>query len=144
MFEAYRLKIESAEPERAWQAKTPTTISGLAPFVRAFFRRFEDPNDPLGNMKRLQHAMTWEFSREVTVPRRQAWINQLISTEFPGLARADRERLSDLFVVLLSASMGEALRGYLDRSAAEMVDRVGWALDALSAYARQRSTRKRG
>ncbi len=142
LFEAYRLTVERALTGTAKPAALPTTMAGMAPTVRAFFRRFGDPDDPIGHTKRLHNAMEWELSREVTVPRRMAWIDHVMTTQFPGLSRADRERMSDLFVVVVSASMAEALRGYLNRSPDEMADRAIWALNALSAYATQRSKKK--
>ena len=103
--------------------------------VNRFFRRFDDPSDPMFGMRRLRPSLAWEFSREVTVPRRQEWAAAIIDAHCPGLSVVDRQRFSDLVVVLVSSSLGEAMVGYLGRSGAETADRVQWALEALLTQA---------
>jgi AcrR family transcriptional regulator len=143
LFEAYRLHVEGSEPAGGKTARVPTTMAGMAPAIRGFFRRFDDPGDPIGGMRRLGPSLAWEFSREVTVPRRQQWATDVIAAHCPELGAADRQRFSDLMVVLVSASMAEALRGYLNRSAGEVADRVIWAVDALLAHAKAQASKPR-
>jgi AcrR family transcriptional regulator len=140
LLDAYRLRIEGDAPSD----RLPPTLTGMTSAVRAFFRRFDDPGDPLGGMRRLPVSPAWEFSRAITVPLRQAWAAEIIAASCHGLSAADRRRFSDLIVVLVSASTGEALRGYLDRSGEEAADRVLWAIGALIAHANARSTHRRG
>lgn len=136
LFEAYRLRVEGATTasDRA-VVQSATTLDRIAPHVKAFFRRFDDPSDPMFGMRRLRPSLAWEFSREVTVPRRQEWAAAIIDAHCPGLSVVDRQRFSDLVVVLVSSSLGEAMVGYLGRSGAETADRVQWALEALLTQA---------
>ena len=136
LFEAYRLRVEgsSTEEERAI-TRSSTSIEKMAPHIRAFFRRFDDPADPVFGMRRLRPTLAWEFSREVTVPKRREWAKAIIDANCPGLASIDRQRFSDLLVVLVSSSMGEAMRGYLNRSGKDTADRVNWAVHALLSHA---------
>ena len=136
LFEAYRLRVEgsSTEEERAI-TRSSTSVEKMAPHIRAFFRRFDDPADPVFGMRRLRPTLAWEFSREVTVPKRQEWAKAIIDANCPSLAPADRQRFSDLLVVLVSSSMGEAMRGYLNRSGKDTADRVNWAVHALLDHA---------
>ena len=136
LFEAYRLRVEgaTAESDRAL-VQSATTLDRIAPHVRAFFRRFDNPADPVFGTSRLRPTLAWEFSREVTVPRRQEWAAAIVDANCPGLGPADRQRFSDLLVVLVSSSIGEAMHGYLNRSGKDTADRVQWALEALLAHA---------
>lgn len=136
MFEAYRLRAEGATPESdRTLVQSATTLERIAPHVRTFFRRFDNPADPVFGMRRLRPSLAWEFSRETTVPRRQEWAAAIVDANCPGLGAADRQRFSDLVVVLVSSSLGEAMAGYLNRSGQETADRVQWALEALLAHA---------
>ena len=128
LFEAFVTRHEASYPAAV------AALDDVHGAVSMFFARFDDPNDAMFSMRRARAS--WEMSRLVTVPRRRALFGVWLDQQVPGLATAERERLLDLLVVLLSATTGEAFRGYLDRTGAETADRVSWAIDALVAQAR--------
>jgi AcrR family transcriptional regulator len=105
--------------------------------TRAFFGRFDDPKDPLGAVERL--GTVWQFSRVGTVPRRRALAEKLIGDEAPDLPEPQRTWMVDAVVVLFSSATGEAFRGYLGLTGAEMADRVDFITDALLARAQELS-----
>jgi AcrR family transcriptional regulator len=120
--------------ERQHAAPPVVDLPSLVAAIDPFFRRFDDPAD-LARAERL-HVM-WELSRAATVPRRRAFLEGLIDAEAPGLPERDRTLIVDLGVVLVSTAMGEALRGYLGLTGAEMGERVTYAVRLLVAHARQ-------
>ena len=127
LFEAIYLHEEARRPPRD-KAEVLDRAS-----IGELFARFDDPEDPLGKAPRLGAA--WEFSRASTVPRRRHHFEALVDQRLPRLPSPQREWLIDLGVVLISSSIGEAFRGYLDRTGAETADRVWFALEALLAHA---------
>ena len=90
--------------------------------------------------------LVWDVRREVTVPRRRAYMERLIDQWVPGITEADRRRLSDILVVLVSAATASAFRGYSDTSSRETADRVQWLLESVvrDARTRARATKKEG
>lgn len=133
LFEAFRLHIEG---NRTSGNRTPdvTQPAAVAAGVRTFFKRFDDPNDPVATMRRLRSSSVWEFSRTVTVPRRREWAAALCDARCPNANPRDRQRLIDLITVLVSASMAEAMGGYLGRTGKDTADRVNWAIEALITH----------
>ncbi len=142
LFEAFRLHVEGT---RASDKRTPDAArpAAVAAGVREFFKRFDDPADPLATMRRLRASPAWEFSRTVTVPRRREWVAALCDARCPNASARDRQRLIDLLTVLVSASMAEAMGGYLGRTGKDTADRVNWAIDALIAYANRTADKER-
>lgn len=127
LFEALYSKTEA-------MAANPVEVEqDLRGGLRKFFARFDDPDGVYARATRLNSV--WEFSRATTVPRRKAWCSAYIERQLPGLPEPQRALLLDLCVVLISSTMAEAHRGYLDRSGAETAERVQFALDALFAHA---------
>ena len=125
-----------AREERGAPSRTSDPVASLPDDCRAFFRRFDDPEDIL-NAGRLN--VMWQLSRVGTVPRRRALFERIVEERCPALPEPQRTWLIDLGVVLLSSATGEAFRGYLDRSGAETAERVQFALEALLAHARSLS-----
>lgn len=125
------------------EAKVPVSpsldLASLDGAIRTFFRRFDDPDDVV-RAGRL--SVMFEISRVGTIPRRRAAVEALVDVECPGLAQPERTWLVELIVVLVSSAVGEAFRGYLDRSGDETADRVMFAIDALIAHARTLAKKK--
>lgn len=134
LFEAFRLHVEGTSASHA-RTPDPTHPAAVTNAVRTFFKRFDDPTDPMATMRRLRSAPAWEFSRTVTVPRRREWVAALCDARCPKASARDRQRVIDLLTVLVSASMAEAMGEYLGRSGKDTADRVNWAIDALIAHA---------
>jgi AcrR family transcriptional regulator len=134
LFEAYRLHVEGPQAHID-VGSMPVQRTAVAAVIREFFGRFDAPDDPLSGVGRLRAPLAWEFSREITVPRRQLWAEQIVAARAPRATGLTRKRLVDLLVVLVSSSMGEAFRGYLRASGAQTADRVVWAVEALLTQA---------
>ena len=116
----------------------------LGPALEAVFAHRNQVADllgPIGNS-----PLVWDVRREVTVPRRRAYMERLIDQWVPGITEVDRRRLSDILVVLVSAATASAFRGYCDSSSSETADRVQWLLESVikDARARARVTKKEG
>lgn len=134
LFDAFRLHVEG--PLAAQDVgRLPVHRAAVAAAIRTFFARFDTTSDPLSGPGRLAAPLAWEFSREATVPGRRIWAERLVEARAPHAAGRSRERLIDLIVVLVSSSMGEACRGYLQATGAHTGDLVTWAVDALLAHA---------
>lgn len=122
---------------RAYAARTSKGHDDLASFdrqalpraIRAFFGRYDDPSDLLVTVERL--STVWQFSRVGTVPRRRALAEKLLRDEAPDLPEPQRTWIVDLVVVLFSSATGEAFRGYLGLTGAEMAERIDFVTDAL-------------
>ncbi len=93
---------------------------------------------PIGNS-----PLVWDVRREVTVPRRRAYMERLIDQWVPGITDVDRRRLSDILVVLVSASTASAFRGYCGNAARETAERVQWLLESIIRDARTRAQVKK-
>ena len=136
LFEAFMAYVD-----RNYSTATAPTRLTLPEFrrgVRQFMARFDDPNDAINQVRRAGGgAALFSLSRATTVPRRRQWIESLIDTEVPELTAATRTALVDLGIVLVSAAMAEAFRGYLGLSGRQAADRIILAVDALVEQARR-------
>jgi len=124
---------------------TPTNVdfseSNLGPALEAVFEHRNQVADLLGPVG--NSPLVWDVRREVTVPRRRAYMERLIDQWVPGITEADRRRLSDILVVLVSAATASAFRGYCATSSRETADRVQWILESVLKDARTRARVKK-
>jgi AcrR family transcriptional regulator len=124
LFRAY-----AARTSRGYDDEATFDRAKLQVAIRAFFGRFDDPKDPLQSMERLGTA--WQFSRVGTVPRRRLLAEKLLRDEAPDVPEPQRTWIIDAVVVLFSSATGEAFRGYLGLTGAEMAERVDFITDAM-------------
>jgi AcrR family transcriptional regulator len=142
LFRAY-----AARTSRGHDDEATFDRAALPRAIRAFFDRYDDPADPLRSVERL--STVWQFSRVGTVPRRRLLAEKLLRDEAPDLPEPQRTWCVDAIVVLFSSATGEAFRGYLGLTGAEMAERVDFVTDALLRRAIEiskaaRRTRKGG
>ncbi|MEQ1913154.1 MAG: TetR/AcrR family transcriptional regulator [Vicinamibacterales bacterium] len=120
---------------------TPTDVDfsegNLGPALEAVFEHRNQVADLLGPVG--NSPLVWDIRREVTVPRRRAYMERLIDQWVPGITDADRRSLSDILVVLVSASTASAFRGYCGNSSGETAERVQWLLESVIKDARTRA-----
>ena len=119
----------------------PTNVDfsegNLGPALEAVFEHRNQVADllgPIGNS-----PLVWDVRREVTVPRRRAYMERLIDQWVPGITESDRRRLSDILVVLVSAATASSFRGYCGNSSSETAERVRWLLESVIDDARTRA-----
>ena len=123
----------------------PTDIDfsegNLGPALEAVFEHRNQVADLMGPI--ANSLLVWDVRREVTVPRRRADMERLIDQWVPGITDVDRRRLSDILVVLVSASTASAFRGYCGNSSSESAERVQWLLESVIKDARTRARVKK-
>ncbi len=123
------------------QTEAAPDINAYPEWIRTFFHARFRVSEQLGVWE--NHALTWELRKTVTIPRRRAYMRQLIEAWNPDLREPHRTWLEDILVVLVSSAVVSAFKNYVGADAESGADRLTWILDALKAHAMQtQPTRK--
>jgi AcrR family transcriptional regulator len=116
----------------------PRTLDDLRPGVRALFER-TDSFDELTRAAMASPAS--EEVRKLSVPRRLEIFRRLADSIEPKLAKADRDRVARLLVILTTSSALRMWRDQLGASVDEAVNDVDWVVRAAITAASTRSSR---
>jgi AcrR family transcriptional regulator len=119
----------------------PRSMGNLRDGVYEIFERV----DRLQSLDELARAAmvnpAAEEARRVSMPRRLAMARGLTDTIEPQLAKADRERIARLLVVLTTSAALRVWRDHLESSVDEAADDVDWVIRSAIAGAASRRRR---
>ncbi len=110
----------------------PRSIDELQDGVRAIFERI-DSFDDLARAAMASPAA--EEARRITMPDRLALGRRLADSIVPKLAKADRDRIARLLVVLITSSALRVWRDHLGSSVEKAADDIDWVVRAAIAAA---------
>jgi AcrR family transcriptional regulator len=110
----------------------PRSIDELQDGVRAIFERI-DSFDDLARAAMASPAA--EEARRITMPDRLALGRRLADSIVPKLAKADRDRIARLLVVLITSSALRVWRDHLGSSVEKAADDIDWVVRAAVAAA---------
>lgn len=137
----FRATVEHADALVPAPAHIDFSQSNLGPALEAAFEHRNKVADLLGPI--ANSPLVWDVRREVTVPRRRAFVDRLIDQWVPGITDEDRRKFSDILVVLVSAATASSFREYTGNSSAETAERVRWILELLIGDTRTRARIKK-
>jgi AcrR family transcriptional regulator len=129
------------EIEKTMPGPPPSVSDDFRPNVRGFFVRQAQIREKYGAF--ADSALLWQMRREITVPRRRAYVEQITARILPELREPERTWFVDLVVVMVSSMMSGALAEYVGAVGDGAADRIEWALDALIAHAKKTKTKGR-
>lgn len=116
----------------------PGSVDELRDGVRAVFDRIE----ALDDLARAAVASpAADEARRATMPKRLEMARRFADTIEPTAAKADRERIARLLVVLTSSSALRTWREYLGASVEQAAEDVEWVMRAAVAAASRRHDR---
>jgi AcrR family transcriptional regulator len=110
----------------------PRSIDELRGGVRAIFERI-DSFDDLARAAMASPAA--EEARRITMPDRLALGRRLADSIVPKLAKADRDRIARLLVVLITSSALRVWRDHFGSSVEKAADDIDWVVRAAVAAA---------
>ena len=110
----------------------PRSVEEVRDSMRALFDRL-DAFDDLARAAAASPAV--EEVRRATMPRRLALTRRVADSLAPGLAEADRDRITRLLVVLTASSSLRMWRDHLGSSADQAADDLDWVVRAAIAAA---------
>lgn len=108
----------------------PRSIDELPDGVRSFFERL-DAADDLAWAAMASPAS--EEARAIHMPDRLEFGRRIAGSIEPKLAKADRERIARLLVVMISSSSLRVWRDHLGGSVEQAADDINWAIRAAIA-----------
>ena len=116
----------------------PRTLDDLRPGVRALFER-TDSFDELTRAAMASPAS--EEVRKLSVPRRLEVFRRLADSIEPKLAKADRDRVARLLVILTTSSALRMWRDHLGESIDQAADDIDWVVRAAVGAATSKGAR---
>jgi len=116
----------------------PRSIDELPGAVRSLFERL-DATDELAWAAMASPAA--EEARTIHMPGRLEMCRRIAATIEPALAKADRERIARLLLVLVSSSSLRVWRDHLGGSVDEAADDIDWVIQAAIAASRPKGRR---
>jgi len=116
----------------------PRSIDELRDTVHSLFERL-DAADDLARAAMASPAS--EEARAIHMPGRLELGRRIADTIEPKLAKADRERIARLLVVLISSSSLRVWREHLGGSVEQAADDIDWVIRAAIAASRPRTRR---
>ena len=115
----------------------PLTLDDLRDGIRAVFEKVDSYSD----LERAAHASpAAEETRHLTMPKRVERLSRFADSVRPRLAKADRDRITRLLVVLTASASLRMWRDHLGASVEQAVDDIDWVMRA-SIAASRRSTK---
>lgn len=114
------------------QPAVPRTLDELRDGLRAYFEHMESFDD-LDRAAMASPAS--EEVRRLSMPDRLAAFRRIADSVEPKLARADRDRVARLLVVLIASSSVRMWRDQLGSTMEEAVDDLNWIVNAAIAAA---------
>ena len=115
----------------------PLTLDDLRDGIRAVFENVDSYSD----LERAAHASpAAEETRHLTMPKRVERLSRFADSVRPRLAKADRDRITRLLVVLTASASLRMWRDHLGASVEQAVDDIDWVMRA-SIAASRRSTK---
>ena len=116
----------------------PRSMGELRDGVRTYFER----TDSLDDLARAAMAgPAAEEVRRLNIPTRLAMFRRIADSIEPKLAKADRDRIARLLMILTGSSSLRMWRDHLGASVDEAADDVDWVVRAAIAAATERSGR---
>jgi AcrR family transcriptional regulator len=116
----------------------PRTIDELKDGLRTLFER----TDSFDDLARAAMASPGSGEvRRLSMARRLGWAREFAETNAPGIARADRDRIARLIVVLTASSSVRMWRDQLGSSVDEASDDIDWVVRAVMGAASTRGRR---
>jgi AcrR family transcriptional regulator len=133
--------VEALHPYVAAKAglmpdKIPETLAEFEPMARQMFRNLA------GMDLTLRAAMASELGqqgRRATMPRRLGMIREVIGRFAPDVPEGERDRLVNLWVILMSTASFHAYKDYLGLGPDASAKLVSWAIGTLIEGARHRA-----
>jgi len=112
----------------------PVTFDDLRDGIRTVFEKVDTYSD----LERAAVASPGaDVTRRLTMPQRLRRLSQFADSVQPRLARADRERITRLLVVLTASSSLRMWRDHLDVSVEQAADDIDWVMRASIAASRR-------
>jgi AcrR family transcriptional regulator len=112
----------------------PATIDDLRDGIRAVFRTV----DAFSDLERAALASPGaNETRHLTMPQRLERLSQIADSVRPRLARADRDRITRLLVVLTASASLRMWRDHLGASVDQAADDIDWVMRAAIAASRR-------
>jgi AcrR family transcriptional regulator len=112
----------------------PATIDDLRDGIRAIFGKVDEFSD-LDRAAMASPAA--EETRHLTMPRRIERLSQFAHSVRPRLAKADRDRITRLLVVLTASASLRMWRDHLGVSVEQAADDIDWVMRASIAASRR-------
>jgi AcrR family transcriptional regulator len=120
------------------QPPPPRSLSDLRDGVRAYLEHLDSFDD---QARAAQASPAADEMRRASMPRRLAIFGDLVDSVDPKLARADRDRVVHLLVVLSTSSALRTLRDHLGLSVDEVAEEIDWLVRAIIAAAQRKMGR---
>ncbi len=115
------------------KVQDPVTLDDLRVGIRTAFEKVDSYSD----LERAAVASpAADVTRHLTMPQRLKRLSRFADAVEPRLAKADRDRITRLLVVLTAASSLRMWRDHLDVSVEQAVDDIDWAMRASIAASR--------
>jgi AcrR family transcriptional regulator len=112
----------------------PLTLDDLRDGIRAVFEKV----DSYGDLDRAAAASpAADEVRRATMPQRLKRLSRLADSVQPRLAKADRDRITRLLVVLTASSSLRMWRNHLGASVEQAADDIDWVMRASIAASRR-------
>ena len=112
----------------------PDTLDGLRDGIRAVFERVDAYTD----LERVAAASpAADRHRHASMPQRLKRLSRFADSIQPRLAKADRERITRLLVVLTASASLRMWRDHLGVSVEQAADDIDWVMRASIAASRQ-------
>jgi AcrR family transcriptional regulator len=112
----------------------PVTFDDLRDGIRTVFEKVDSYSD----LERAAVASPGaDVTRRLTMPQRLKRLSQFADSVQPRLARADRERITRLLVVLTASSSLRMWRDHLGVSVEQAADDIDWVMRASIAASRR-------
>ena len=112
----------------------PVTLDDLRDGIRTIFEKVDSYND----LERAAVASpAADVTRHITMPQRLKRISRFADSVQPRLAKADRDRITRLLVVLSASSSLRMWRDHLGVSVEQAADDIDWVMRASIAASRR-------
>ena len=114
--------------------RVPESLDDLREGIRTVFEKVDSYSD----LERAAVASpAADATRHLTMPQRLEWLSQFANSVQPRLAKADRERITRLLVVLTASASLRMWRDHLGLSVEQAADEIVWVIQASIAASRR-------
>lgn len=114
--------------------RVPESLDDLRDGIRAVFEKVDSYSD----LERAAVASPGaDATRRLTMPQRMKWLSRFADSIQPRLAKADRDRITRLLVVLTASSSLRMWRDHLGVSVEQAADDIDWVMRASIAASRE-------